>query len=175
MIQLVKIISTTIDSANRRLVKFFRFGKDDVQEVLNASASGDDSPPTENMRGIYVQTSQVGTPVLVGYINDKQIAKPGEKRIFATDQNGNVLLHFYMKDDGTIELGGTGNHAVKFNELEAQFNELNNKFNSFVNSYNVHFHASFGAVPAYLPPFLPPTISNANISLAKNNKIKTIQ
>lgn len=175
MIQLVKIISTRIDSANRRLVKFFRFGKDDVQEVLNASASGDDSPPTENMRGIYVQTSQVGTPVLVGYINDKQIAKPGEKRIFATDQNGNVLLHFYMKNNSTIELGGTGNYAVKFNELETQFNELNNKFNLFVNSYNLHFHASFGAQPAYPPLILPPSTSDANISLAKNHKIQTIQ
>ena len=172
MIQLVKIISTRIDSANRRLVKFFRFGKDDVQEVLNASASGDDSPPTENMRGIYVQTSQVGTPVLVGYINDKQTAKPGEKRIFATDQNGNVLLHFYMKNDSTIELGGTGNYAVKFNELEAQFNELNSKFNSFVTSYNLHVHPISG--PATSATTSTAILSNANISLAKNNKIQTI-
>lgn len=172
MIQLVKIISTKIDSANRRLVKFFRFGKDDVQEVLNASASGDDSPPTENMRGIYVQTSQVGTPVLVGYINDKQIAKPGEKRIFATDQNGNVLLHFYMKDDSTIELGGTGNYAVKFNELESQFNELNSKFNSFVTSYNLHVHPIIGSATSATTSTA--ILSNANISLAKNNKIQTI-
>ena len=172
MIQLVKIISTTIDSANRRLVKFFRFGKDDVQEVLNASASGDDSPPTENMRGIYVQTSQVGTPVLVGYINDKQIAKPAEKRIFATDRNGNLLLHFYMKDDSTIELGGTGNYAVKFNELEAQFNELNNKFNSLVTNFNNHVHAA-NATP--IAPVTQALSSNADISLAKNYKIQTIQ
>lgn len=170
MIQLVKIISTTIDSANRRLVKFFRFGKDDVQEVLNASASGDDSPPTENMRGIYVQTSQVGTPVLVGYINDKQIAKPGEKRIFATDQNGNVLLHFYMKDDSTIELGGTGNYAVKFNELKTEFNELNNKFNNLVTLYNSHVHPAIGS-PTASQGFQ----SNANIDNAKNHKIQTIQ
>lgn len=174
MIQLVKIISTTIDSANRRLVKFFRFGKDDVQEVLNASASGDDSPPTENMRGIYVQTSQVGTPVLVGYINDKQTAKPGEKRIFATDQNGNVLLHFYMKDDSTIELGGTGNYAVKFYELKTEFNELNNKFNNLVNLYNLHVHPVSGS--ATLAPLITwqGSQSNANIDNAKNNKIQTI-
>lgn len=172
MIQLVKIISTRIDSANRRLVKFFRFGKDDVQEVLNASASGDDSPPTENMRGIYVQTSQVGTPVLVGYINDKQIAKPGEKRIFATDQNGNVLLHFYMKDDSTIELGGTGNYAVKFNQLKAEFNELNNKFNSLVTNFNNHVHAA-NATP--IAPVTQALSSTANIDNAKNYKIQTIQ
>ena len=172
MIQLVKIISTTIDSANRRLVKFFRFGKDDVQEVLNASASGDDSPPTENMRGIYVQTSQVGTPVLVGYINDKQIAKPGEKRIFATDQNGNLLLHFYMKDDSTIELGGTGNYAVKFNELKTEFNELKGKFNSLVTNFNYHVHAA-NATP--ITPESWAFESTAYIDNAKNNKIQTIQ
>ena len=175
MIQLVKIISTTIDSANRRLVKFFRFGKDDVQEVLSASCVGDDSPPIENLRGIYVQTSQVGTPVLVGYINDNQLAQPGEKRIFATDQNGNAILHFYMKSDSTIELGGTGNYAVKYNELETQFNELQTKFNSFVNSYNVHFHATNGATPAYPPLINPPSTSGADITLTKNSKIQTIQ
>lgn len=172
MIQLVKIISTRIDSANRRLVKFFRFGKDDVQEVLNASASGDDSPPTENMRGIYVQTSQVGTPVLVGYINDKQTAKPGEKRIFATDQNGNVLLHFYMKDNSTIELGGTGNYAVKFNELKTEFNELNNKFNSLVTNFNNHVHA---ANATSITPESWAFESTAYIDNAKNHKIQTIQ
>lgn len=172
MIQLVKIISTNIDSANRRLVKFFRFGKDDVQEVLSASCVGDDSPPIENLRGIYVQTSQVGTPVLVGYINDKQIAKPGEKRIFATDQNGNLLLHFYMKDDSTIELGGTGNYAVKFNELKTQFNELQTKFNNLVTSYNLHVHPVSGS--ATLVTTSTALTSSANIDNAKNSKIQTI-
>lgn len=172
MIQLVKIISTSIDSANRRLVKFFRFGKDDVQEVLSASCVGDDSPPIENLRGIYVQTSQVGTPVLVGYINDNQLAQPGEKRIYATDQNGNVILHFYMKSDGTIELGGTGNYAVKFNQLKTEFNELNDKFNDLVTNFNSHVHA------ANATPIAPPTQafqSTANIDNAKNSKIQTIQ
>jgi hypothetical protein len=173
MIQLVKIISTTIDSANRRLVKFFRFGKDDVQEVLSASCVGDDSPPIENLRGIYVQTSQVGTPVLVGYINDNQLAQPGEKRIFATDQNGNAILHFYMKSDSTIELGGTGNYAVKFNELKTEFNELKGKFNSFVNSYNLHVHPVSGASTLVTTSLA--TSSTANIDNAKNSKIQTIQ
>ncbi len=172
MIQLVKIISTSIDSANRRLVKFFRFGKDDVQEVLSASSVGDDSPPIENLRGIYVQTSQVGTPVLVGYINDNQLAQPGEKRIFATDQNGNVILHFYMKSDSTIELGGTGNYAVKFNQLKTEFNELNDKFNDLVTNFNSHVHAA-NATP--IAPITQAFQSTANIDNAKNSKIQTIQ
>jgi hypothetical protein len=173
MIQLVKIISTTIDSANRRLVKFFRFGKDDVQEVLSASCVGDDSPPIENLRGIYVQTSQVGTPVLVGYINDNQLAQPGEKRIFATDQNGNVMLHFYMNSDSTIELGGTGNYAVKYNQLKTEFNELNDKFNDLVSSYNSHQHVETGAITNTTLSTATP--STANIDNAKNSKIQTIQ
>jgi hypothetical protein len=155
------------------LVKFFRFGKDDVQEVLSASCVGDDSPPIENLRGIYVQTSQVGTPVLVGYINDNQLAQPGEKRIFATDQNGNAILHFYMKSDSTIELGGTGNYAVKFNELKTEFNELKGKFNSFVNSYNLHVHPVSGASTLVTTSLA--TSSTANIDNAKNSKIQTIQ
>lgn len=172
MIQLVKIISTSIDSANRRLVKFFRFGKDDVQEVLSASCVGDDSPPIENLRGIYVQTSQVGTPVLVGYINDNQLAQPGEKRIFATDQNGDVILHFYLKTNGEIELGGTGNYAVKFNELKTEFNELKGKFNSLVSSYNSHQHVETGGTTN--ATLSTATSSTANIDNAINSKIQTI-
>ena len=64
---------------------------------------------------------------------------------------------------------GNTNFAVKFNELQTAFNELQTKFNT-------HTHittATVGATPT--PGTLAPTTSTstANISAAKNQKIKT--
>ena len=43
MINLVKVISTSLDDAKRRIIKFSRFGKSDIQDVPQASPFGDET------------------------------------------------------------------------------------------------------------------------------------
>ena len=174
----VKIIETSIDSIGRRLPKFLRLGKSDVQECFQVSSFGDDSNPIKDMVAVYGQTSEIGKNVIIGYINKNQISEPGEKRIFSTNQNGEVVFFFHMKNDGTAELNGTGDNLVRFSQLESGFNELKgdlndmiSKWNSFVTSYVPGSPSTVG-----LPPTLAGqnvTASTANISGSKIDKIKT--
>lgn len=173
MIRLIKIISTSIDSLSRRLVKFQGNGKDDIQEVINISQFGDDSNPIKDMVAVKVDTAIMGESVVIGYINTNQLAAVGEKRLFSTDESGNEQMFLWLKNDGTIEFGGNAGHLTRYEELKTAFDELKNNFNSFVNTtYNVHIHPT-PAGPSS-PTVSLGTPSTADMSGAKINELKTL-
>ena len=174
----VKIIETSIDSIGRRLPKFLRLGKSDIQECFEVSSFGDDSNPIKDMVAVYAQTSEIGKNVIIGYINKNQISAPGEKRIYSTDESGNVVFYFHLKNDGTAEMNGTADNLVRFSALESGFNEMKSDLNDMISKWN-----SFVAV--YVPGSptvvgLPPTLagqnvlaSTADISGCKIDEVKT--
>jgi hypothetical protein len=85
-----------------------------------------------------------------------------EDTISITNKQGSS---FKVNKD-VIELLGDSNFLVKYNELEKAFNELNDKFNSFANSYVAGGPTTQGLPVKVLP-------SDADITKAKNEKIKT--
>ncbi len=156
-----KVDSGLIDAAKTLIVKVLRLGNQDVQTSKQVSPFGVDSNPIKDMIAIQGETSIKGETVIIGYIGKEHITKPGETRIYSTDENGVLKSTVYLKDDETLELMGDVNFAVKFNELQTAFDELKLKFNT-------HIHpASSGTTSPTTTP------STANISAAKNDKIKT--
>lgn len=149
----------------KRVLKVQQFG---VKTAAESMPFGDDSAPLENMVAIFAETSNNSEPVIIGYINKHQLAGPGEKRIFSLKPDGTVATYIYLKSDGVTELGGTANFAVKYNELETEFNKLKSTLNSLISKYNAHVHAA----PNTPTPAVE-VVNTSNISLAKNNKIKT--
>lgn len=152
------VLSTSIDSLKRTVIKVLRLGNSDVQTSKQLAPYGIDSNPVKDMIAIHAETGLRGDTIIVGYINKESITEAGETRLFSTDSDGVLKSTVYLKNDETLELMGNSNFAVKFNELQAEFNKLNSAFNS-------HVHASSGA------PAVPQ--SSANITLSKNDKIKT--
>jgi len=178
MNKIVKIISSKIDDQKRRLVKSLGWGNDDVQETQVATAFGDDSHPVEKLVAIYAPTSDIGNPVIIGYINKNQIAEVGEKRIFSTDADGNAVFAIHLKNDGTAEIGGNTRTMVRYQELEIAFNQLKSDFNAHVSAYNSHIHPYIGLVVG-VPGATTPTPSasspsSADISGAEITEIKTL-
>lgn len=170
-----KVFSTEIDSLARRIVKFLRYGLKDVQTSVQVAPYGVDSNPVKDMIAIYGPTSEKGQTVIIGYINKNQLAGIGEFRTFSTDENGAVKFYTWLKNDGTMEIGGDAKNMVRYQELETAFNELKGKFNSLVQAYNTHAHAGVttgggtsGTTPATA------TESTADISGAKIEEIKTL-
>ena len=178
MNKIVKIISSKIDDKKRRLIKSLGWGNDDVQETQVATAFGDDSHPVENLVAIYAPTSDIGNPVIIGYINKNQIAAVGEKRIFSTDADGTVVFAVHLKNDGTAEVGGNADNLVRYSELKSGFDALNDKVNSHISKYNSHIHPYIGlavTVPGVTSPTASiETPSTADISGAKIDEIKTL-
>lgn len=171
---LVKVISTEIDNLKRRVVKILRFGKSDVQTCIEANAYGIDSNPIKDMVAIYAETGEKGKVAIIGYLNKNQKALVGEIRLFSTDDKGTEKFYTWLKNDGTYEIGGDTNYAVKFNELKNEFNKLKDNYNNFLLAYNTHVHTG-GTISGSTGTTTPSTETNtSNIDNAKNAKIKTI-
>ena len=102
-------------------------------------------------------------------------ANPGEYEIYSSDGDGNKRARVKCVGDGQLELNGTGDFAVAFNELKTAFDELQAKHNALSAAYVTHTHTSFGAPPTAITPDpgLPnPFESTADIDTAKVNTVR---
>lgn len=171
----VKVDSFSIDSVMRRVVKFLRLGKSDTQTSFEVGPFGVDGAPLKDWIAVYAPTGEKGKTVIIGYINKNQKAAAGEVRLYSVDSEGEEKFYTWLKANGTMELGGTDDNAVRYSKLEEAFNELKTDFNTLVNTYNGHTHTgvtpgpgSTGTTPA------AGTTSNADITPAKIDEIKTL-
>jgi hypothetical protein len=165
MMYITKVISSKIEKA-KRIIKFIRLGKDDVQTSMEIGPYGIDSNPIKDMQAIYGETSIKGETVIIGYINKNQMAQPGELRLYSTDANGQEKFVVWLKNDGlngSLQLGGVADNLVRYNALDAG-----------LQAYVLLINAELAKIAtatagAYVPAFPP-----LNISASKINEIKTL-
>lgn len=164
---IVKVISTSIENLKSRiLIKFLRLGNSDIQERYQLAPSGFDSNPIKDMIAVYSETSEKGKAVIIGYINPDQITQPGESRMYATDSNGVLKLHVHLKDDGTAEIGGTGDFLVRYNELNTALQTEKIAINTELVKIQTAI-ASLGGAYAHIPV-------TVDISGAKITELETL-
>lgn len=128
MPSIIKIISSKV-SQGKRLVKFLRYGKSDTQETKEIAPFGVDSHAPKGTAGLYLETTQRGKPVVVGYINKNQVAGSGELRMYSVDSNGDVVSYIHFKSDGTIEFDGTTDNLSRHSQIAASVNEIKDDIN----------------------------------------------
>lgn len=174
-----KVISTKFDDSKRLLVKFLRMGKSDVQECIEVSPYGTDSNPIKDMVALYTPTGETGKNAIIGYINKERLTKPGEYRIFSTDENGALQTYVWLHDDGTMEIGGDADNMVRFSELETAFNQLKDDHNALAQKWDAFCSAYTPGSPSTVgtPPTLASSTvgqSTADISGAKIDEVLTL-
>jgi hypothetical protein len=162
---LVKTISTRVDNLGMRLVKFFRFGKSDVQEVSEVSPFGLDSNPIKDMVAVYAKTADKGDAVIVGYLNKNRLAEIGEFRIYSTNAQGEEQIYIHLKNDGTAQIGGTGDNLVRYKPVEDLVSEINQFLNQQLPLIASGIATGGGAYT--------PGVANFNISDAKIDELET--
>lgn len=175
-LNIVKVISTRVVDSFRN-IKFLRMGKSDVQETEQIGPHGFDSNPVKDMAAVYAPTLQQGEPVILGYINKKQLdLEPGESLMFATDENGVLQTWIRMRADGTMEVAGDADFMVRFNPLKSVIDEmqndigtLKNVFSSWVPAPNDGGAALKAAAATWYGSPLTQNIDNAKI-----DEIKTL-
>ena len=113
----------------RRLIKSFVRSQRDVQTSYQVAPWGDDSQPVKNARVCHADTMAEDTLVL-GVINTDQKAAEGERRIFATDADGNTVVDIWLRNDGTIEMAGSGDNLVKYIPLNQALTTYNSAINA---------------------------------------------
>lgn len=170
---LVKIYSTVIDSLKRRIPKFLRYGLRDVQTAQVVAPWGIDSHPIKNAIAAFSETSDKGSPIILGYINvSKKVevgtedhAAIGELRLYSTNAAGEQKIYLWLKNDGTMELGGSTRNVVKYQELDAGLQQMATDINVELTKISVVLN---GLVPgSYTPVPIVPEISSA-----KSNNVK---
>jgi len=65
---------------------------------------GEDAHPLPDDWVVTVNTQRTGVEVVIGYVDPKndQTARPGEKRTYARDANGEQVAHIWIQNDGRI-------------------------------------------------------------------------
>ena len=131
-------------------------GPDDVQTVELMTHAGDEASPPD---GALVILVQIGPAWVVALAADDLIPPDidvGERRVYSQD-GGARKATVYWRTNGQLELNGTGDFAVRFNELETAFNQLKSDFDS----HGGHFSGEVAPAP-----------STADISGAKVDTIE---
>jgi hypothetical protein len=128
-IKIGSIISSTISNGIRKL-KLTVLGKNDVQEIEQIAPHGIDSCPPSDTRVLHVETLQRGACMVVGSINDNQLAVEGEIRLYSTNADGTLQTYVHLLEDGTIEVGGTVDNMVRYAPMADSVNEIKDDSNN---------------------------------------------
>lgn len=158
-------LNLNIIEQGRRIIKGWTLTKRDVKTFYQVSPWGDDSAPVLDS-DIVVSDTKVGdTRIVLGVISTDKKANAGEKRIFATDQDGNTVVDIYLRNDGTVEIVGNTDNAVRYSALETAFNDLQDQWNAFANAYTPGSPTVLGTPPTATP-------STGDIAASKIEEIK---
>jgi len=152
-----------IIKAFERSIKVFQFGAKTADVI---APFGDDSAPLKDMIALYAETSNMSESVIIGYINKNQIATAGEKRIFSLKPDGTLSTSIHLRTDGTMELGGNNDNAVRFTPLSSAF------ANKDVD-INIELSKIATAISTLGGTYVPGTIST-NITAAKVDEVKIV-
>lgn len=174
----VKYLKTKLDKDGWRIITHDCFSS--ITDSLQMLPWGVDSVPVvpkdvfTHLTAVYVPTTVDGESAIGGYylVPAYTLAQPGEMRLFSTDANGTLSQYVWLKNNGTMEIGGDDDWMVRYSKLEEAFNELKGKFNDLVSAFNSHQHKDSLNAPTTTNTH-PGTASAADITQAKIVEIKT--
>ena len=115
------IVDSTTTEDGMRMIKVDQFG---AKEPYECSPYGFDSNPVKDMTAIYADTSENGEPIIIGYVNENQLADVGELRLYNSNKG-----YIWLKKDDTIELNGNSRTIVAFINLKTELENTINKLN----------------------------------------------
>ncbi|HMI03736.1 MAG TPA: hypothetical protein VK541_14730 [Pedobacter sp.] len=156
-------VKSTLIEKGTRILKVLQFGAKTADEC---APFGDDSNPIANMTAIYAETSTVDEQVIIGYINTKQLAAPGEKRLYSLKNDKSISFYVWLRNNGILELGGDDHNLVRFEPLNQGIAAANGEINTELQKIQT---AIIGLGGAYTAGHI-----STDIDAAKINEIKCL-
>lgn len=158
----IAVVKENFIKGAKRFLKIQEYGVKTADVVADF---GDDSAPLKDMIAIYSKTAIAGEEIVIGYINANQIAQPGEKRIFSLMPDGSLSFDIYLRNNGTCEIGGNVDNAVRYLAMNAALQQQVLKINAELTAIAAGI-ASAGGV--YVP-----TLITLDMTAAKIVEVKT--
>lgn len=163
--KLLSVLSTSFDASKRLVVKAWN-GRSDTRTAKQYAPSGIDSNPISGMVAMYSRTELDGAEAIIGYLNINGMAKAGEIRFFSMDGNGAQQGYMWIKADGTLELNGNSDNAVRYSPLSSALS-------SEANAINIELGKIAAVLNSIIPMSYTPLPISINISSAKITNVKT--
>ena len=159
-----RVSSSSVSKDGKRTIKVEEIG---VKTALEVSSFGDDSVPLKGMSAVYGKTSENSEAVILGYVNENQEAKEGEKRLYSLNSDGSIAFYIWLKNDGTCELGGTTYTAVRYEPLNTAIATMQNQINAELTKIAT-------AISSIVPGAYVPSTISSSISSAQSEKVKIL-
>lgn len=111
--RVLSFVRTTANGAKASDVKVDAGGGDNMT-AQHAQAAGEDSHPLPEDFAVLVHVRATGRTVAVGYVDpaNSQKAEAGEVRRYARDANGEEVVEFWLKADGSAVVSN-GNGTIE--------------------------------------------------------------
>lgn len=151
---------------SKRFIQVMAMGPDDIRESYECMPFGIDSAPLDGMVALYAETSNIEEPVIIGYINENQLAKMGELRLYSLDNNGVQSTFIHLKNNGTVEFMGNTHNLVRYTPL-------NNGLQQFVQQMQTQLTLIAAGISTAGGSYTPGVLS-IDIDEAKINELKTL-
>ena len=161
------------DSGNDRLLLQVQItDADDIHTVEYMSPPGEDSNPPDGAKVLIVDIGRAYKVAIAVDDNVSPSMAEGEKKLYSIS-DGAIASFINFLSSGIVEINGNNDFAVRFNEMQAAFDEFRDDFNQLVTDYTGHKHGGVqtgGGVTAVSDT--PGTESTADISAAKVEEVK---
>ena len=153
--------SESLIEAGKRVLKVMQFGAKTADE---SAPFGVDSSPIKDMVAIHCETSNNSESVIIGYINESQLAQKGEVRLYSLDENKQLKTFLWLKNNGTLELNGNNYTSVRFSPLQTAIQNTDT-------ALNAEFVKIATAITGLGGVYTPSAI-NTDLSNAESNTVK---
>jgi hypothetical protein len=136
-------------------------------EAKQCTPFGFESVPIKGVRAVVFNND-----VIVGYLQKAfEELKEGESVVFSQKEDGTIAASIKNLNNGHIQINGTGDFAVRFNELEKGYNDLKSDMNSFITqTYNLHTHPFTGGTTSATT-----TLGTASTASIADSKVETVE
>jgi len=158
-------LSTIKDSflqTGSRILKVLQYGAKTADEC---APFGDDSNPVAGMTAIYAETDEAGEQVIIGYINTQQLAAKGEKRLYSLKADKSLSFSLWLRNNGTLEIGGNAHNLVRFEPLNFGIAATNGLVNTELEKISAALAMVGGT---YTPGHITTDIDDAKINEIKS-------
>lgn len=173
--KLTWVVSTIIKKGYRFIKTRMTAGI--VENSYSSMPFGFDSNPSKNFIAIVSETQSNDKPVIIGYLNPGALSDLGigDSMQYATDVNGEYISTLKLRSDGTMELLGNSDNAVRYSKLKEEYDKTRSVLDAILTTLETPINEPGNGAPSAFQAAMILAVGEketGDISGSKINEIK---
>lgn len=163
------ILSAIDSSGQTNLIQVKGLNSEVITDMEYPTPYGFEAKPTQG-QVVFVNVNGNRDQSIALIIHDRE-NKPTDLEDDETQLYSKFNNYVKCNKDAEVEVNGSADYAVAYNDLKTAFDELKSDFNTFVTVYNSHNHPTAPTGPVSTPSVAGST-SSADMSPSKVDKVR---